>query len=95
MLFAVISTAFAQVPRGETGESMADQYSDGPLFLFVIIALIAIVSGFKESPDKGMKALGICGVAALFYWVFPAAAAMIIGVAGLIFAYALIRSFWG
>lgn len=85
--------AYAQVPRGETGESMSSMLdSAGDVFGFVaIMGLIAIHQAFKESTSAGIKMSSIVlGIVALCIWL-PMIGRPIVGLIMLMFIWTAIR----
>lgn len=92
MPLTTITSAHAQVPRGETGESLA-QDAESPLGFLLIFAAIAIFSAFKRSKQEGVKVLGFCIALALLVVFVPKVGMVVVGVLGLIIAWGLFRSF--
>ncbi len=92
MSLTIITSAHAQVPRGESGEALA-QDAESPLGFLLIFAAIAIFSAFKRSKQEGAKVLGFCIALALLVAFVPKVGMVVVGVLGLIIAWGLFRSF--
>lgn len=89
MEIRIIASAYAQA----RGEGSIPQESEDPLAFLIIFALIAVFAAFKRSNEEGMKTLGFCVFAALLVAFIPAIGNIVIGILGLIIAWAIIRSF--
>lgn len=92
MPLTTITSAHAQVPRGESGKALV-QDAESPLGFLLIFAAIAIFSAFKRSQQEGVKVLGFCIALVLLVVFFPKAGMIVVGVLGLIIAWGLFRSF--
>lgn len=88
----LIPTAKAQVPRGESPESLA-QDAESPIGFLLLFVAIAVFSAFKRSRKEGAKALGFCVGLAILASIFPGAGMVIVGVLGLVVAWGLFKSF--
>jgi hypothetical protein len=91
MPFAIIKSVHAQVPRGESAETLA-QDGESPLGVVLIFAVIAIFSAFKRSKAEGVKVLGFCIGVVLLLIFFPSAGIIVVGILGLMIAWGLIQS---
>lgn len=92
MPISMISSANAQVPRGESSEGLS-QDAESPLGFLLIFAAIAIFSAFKRSKQEGAKVLGFCIALALLALLLPEIGMLIVGVLGLMIAWGLFRKF--
>ena len=86
-----ITAAQAQVPRGESGEILA-QDAESALGLLLIFAAIAVFSAFKRSNQEGAKVLGFCVALALLVVLFPKAGMLVVGLLVLVIGWGLVRS---
>jgi len=91
MPFEMLTSARAQVPRGESGETLA-QDAESPFGFLLIFAAIAIFSAFKRSKQEGAKVLGFCFALALLVVFVPNVGMVVVGVLGIIIAWGLFRS---
>lgn len=91
VIFWAITSAHAQVPRGESAGTLA-QDSESPFGFLLIFAAIAVFAAFKRSKQEGAKVLGFCIALALLVLFLPKAGMMVIGVLGVIIGLALFRS---
>lgn len=92
MLVTMITSAQAQVPRGESGEALA-QDAENALGFLLVFAAIAVFSAFKRSKQEGAKALGFCIALALLVVLFPKAGMLVVGLLVLVIGWGLLRSF--
>ena len=92
MPLTTITSAHAQVPRGESGEALA-QDAESPLGFLLIFAAIAIFSAFKRSKQEGAKVLGFCTALAFLVVFIPKMGMVVVGLLGLIIVWGLFRSF--
>jgi uncharacterized membrane protein YiaA len=91
MPLKIITSAQAQVPRGESGSSYEED-GGGPFVLVFIFAIYAIVSAFKRSRAEGAKVLGFCASVVLLVIYIPAVGMIVVGVLGLMICWGLVRS---
>jgi Na+/glutamate symporter len=92
VFFGAVTSAHAQVPRGENSETLA-QDAESPLGFLLIFAAIAVFSAFKRNKQEGVKVLGFCIALALLVWLLPQVGMLVIGVLGLMIAWGMFRSF--
>lgn len=83
MPLTMITSAHAQVPRGENGEALA-QDAESPLGFLLIFAAIAVFSAFKRSKQEGAKVLEFCTALAFIVAFIPKMGMVVVGVLGLI-----------
>lgn len=86
-----ISFSVAQVPRGETSESITSD-SESPLGFLLIFAVIAVFSAFRRSKAEGMKVLGFCVGVVLLAIFLPKIGMVIVGLLGLVIVWGLFQS---
>lgn len=87
-----MGTAIAQVPRGESAETL-NQDMESPLGALMIFAAVAVIAAFKQSWVDGIKALGFCTAVALLFLFLPKVGMAIAGVLAVIIGVGLFWSF--
>jgi hypothetical protein len=87
-----ITSAHAQVPRGETPESLA-QDAENPIGFLLLFAVIAVFSAFKRSKKEGAKVLAFYLALCLLSALFPSAGLIIVGALGVVIAWGIFKSF--
>ncbi len=92
VFYGAITSAQAQVPRGESAGTLA-QDSESPVGVLLIFAVIAVFASFKRSKREGMKVLGFCIAVVLLVLFLPEVGMIVIGVLGVIIGLALFRFF--
>lgn len=87
-----MQSAIAQVPRGESVETL-DQDMESPLGALTIFALIAVIGAFNRSWADGIKVLGFCTAVVLLLLFVPEVGTAIAGVLAVVIGVGLFWSF--